>query len=138
MRLVGLSTSVCGTGTFSAHTATHSTSENAHETQSFSPKSPAYQKAPALLFPIKNLRQYLIYHTRICFTLHRFHCLANQETNCFFLPCLIIGNRLWIFLYNLLNRFAQSSFVTDRTKSMLFDILLRVCILHWHTEDISR
>ena len=39
MRLVGLSTSVCGTGTFSAHTATHSTSENAHETQSFSPKS---------------------------------------------------------------------------------------------------
>ena len=28
-----LSTSVCGTGIFSAHTATHSTSENAHETQ---------------------------------------------------------------------------------------------------------
>ena len=31
-----LSTSVCGTGSFSAHTATHSTSESAHETQSFS------------------------------------------------------------------------------------------------------
>ena len=31
-----LSTSVWGTGSFSAHTATHSTSENAHETQSFS------------------------------------------------------------------------------------------------------
>jgi len=33
---VGLSTSVCGTGSFSAHTVTHSISENAHETQSFS------------------------------------------------------------------------------------------------------
>ena len=31
-----LSTSVCGTGIFSAHTATHSISESAHETQSFS------------------------------------------------------------------------------------------------------
>ena len=31
-----LSTSVCGTGSFSAHTVTHSISENAHETQSFS------------------------------------------------------------------------------------------------------
>ena len=31
-----LSASVCGTGSFSAHTATHSTSESAHETQSFS------------------------------------------------------------------------------------------------------
>ena len=31
-----LSTSVCGTGSFGAHTATHSTSESAHETQSFS------------------------------------------------------------------------------------------------------
>ena len=30
-----LSTSVCGTGSFSAHTATHSISGNAHETQSF-------------------------------------------------------------------------------------------------------
>ncbi len=29
-----LSTSVCGTGIFSAHTATYSTSENAHEKQS--------------------------------------------------------------------------------------------------------
>ena len=31
-----LSTSVCGIGSFSAHTATHSTSGSAHETQSFS------------------------------------------------------------------------------------------------------
>ena len=31
-----LSTSVCGTGVFSAHTATHSISGNAHETQNFS------------------------------------------------------------------------------------------------------
>ena len=31
-----LSTSVCGTGIFSAHTATYSTSENAHEMQSVS------------------------------------------------------------------------------------------------------
>ena len=31
-----LSASVCGTGSFSAHTVTHSISENAHETQSFS------------------------------------------------------------------------------------------------------
>ena len=34
-----LSASVCGTGSFSAHTATHSINESAHETQSFSPKS---------------------------------------------------------------------------------------------------
>ena len=33
---MGLSTSVCGTGSFSAHTATHSTSGSAYETQSFS------------------------------------------------------------------------------------------------------
>ena len=31
-----LSTSVCGTGSFSAHTATHSTNGSAHESQSFS------------------------------------------------------------------------------------------------------
>ena len=31
-----LSTSVCGTGSFSAHTATHSISGNAHEMQNFS------------------------------------------------------------------------------------------------------
>ena len=31
-----LSTSVCGTGSFSAHTATHSISGSAHETQTFS------------------------------------------------------------------------------------------------------
>ena len=31
-----LSTSVGGTGSFSAHTVTHSISENAHETQKFS------------------------------------------------------------------------------------------------------
>ena len=31
-----LSTSVCGTGSFSAHTATHSINGSAHETQSFS------------------------------------------------------------------------------------------------------
>ena len=31
-----LSTSVCGTGSFSAHTSTHSTNGSAHETQSFS------------------------------------------------------------------------------------------------------
>ena len=30
-----LSTSVCGTGSFSAHTATHSMSASAHETQTF-------------------------------------------------------------------------------------------------------
>ena len=34
-----LSASVCGTGSFSAHTAMHSINESAHETQSFSPKS---------------------------------------------------------------------------------------------------
>ena len=33
-----LSTSVCGTGSFSAHTVTHSTSESAHKTQSISSK----------------------------------------------------------------------------------------------------
>ena len=31
-----LSASVCGTGSFSAHTATHSISGSAHETQTFS------------------------------------------------------------------------------------------------------
>ena len=31
-----LSTSVCGTGSFSAHTATHSINGSAHETQNFS------------------------------------------------------------------------------------------------------
>ena len=34
--MMGLSASVCSTGSFSAHTATHSTSENAHKTQSLS------------------------------------------------------------------------------------------------------
>ena len=33
-----LSTSVCGAGSFSAHTVTHSISESAHETQSVSAK----------------------------------------------------------------------------------------------------
>ena len=41
--------SVCGTGSFSAHTATHSINESAHETQSFSPKSrnPNKPKTPS-------------------------------------------------------------------------------------------
>ena len=44
-----LSASVCGTGSFSAHTATHSINESAHETQSFSPKSrnPNKPKTPS-------------------------------------------------------------------------------------------
>ena len=41
-----LSTSVCGTGSFSAHTATHSISGNAHETQSFSTELQEYKKVP--------------------------------------------------------------------------------------------
>ena len=41
-----LSTSVCGTGSFSAHTATHSTSESAHETQSFSTELLKTKKVP--------------------------------------------------------------------------------------------
>jgi len=44
-----LSTSVCGTGIFSAHTATHSTSENAHETQRFSTKLRKIQKCQQTL-----------------------------------------------------------------------------------------
>ena len=48
-----LSASVCGTGGFSAHTATHSMSENAHETQSFlliysNPQNTATSKSPSL------------------------------------------------------------------------------------------
>ena len=34
--MMGLSASVCSTGSFSAHTATHSINGSAHETQSFS------------------------------------------------------------------------------------------------------
>ena len=34
--MMGLSASVCSTGSFSAHTATHSTNGSAYETQSFS------------------------------------------------------------------------------------------------------
>ena len=41
-----LSMSVCGTGSFSAHTATHSTSESAHETQSFSTELRKTKKVP--------------------------------------------------------------------------------------------
>ena len=41
-----LSTSVCGTGVFSAHTATHSISGNAHETQNFSTKLRKTKKVP--------------------------------------------------------------------------------------------
>ena len=41
-----LSASVCGTGSFSAHTATHSTSESAHETQSFSTELLKTKKVP--------------------------------------------------------------------------------------------
>ena len=41
-----LSTSVCGTGSFSAHTATHSTSESTHETQSFSTELRKTKKVP--------------------------------------------------------------------------------------------
>ena len=44
-----LSTSVCGTGSFSAHTATHSTSESAHETQSFSPELRKTKKCQRIL-----------------------------------------------------------------------------------------
>ena len=41
-----LSTSVCGTGSFSAHTATHSTSGSAYETQSFSTELRKTKKVP--------------------------------------------------------------------------------------------
>ena len=41
-----LSASVCGTGSFSAHAVTHSTSESAHKPQSFSTKLLEYKKAP--------------------------------------------------------------------------------------------
>ena len=43
---MGLSTSVCGTGSFSAHTATHSTSGSAYETQSFSTELRKTKKVP--------------------------------------------------------------------------------------------
>ena len=48
-----LSALVCGTGSFSAHTATHSINESAHETQSFSPKSrnPNKPKTPSWIIP---------------------------------------------------------------------------------------
>ena len=39
-----LSTSVCGTGSFSAHTATHSISESAHKTQTISKELPKNRK----------------------------------------------------------------------------------------------
>ena len=45
-----LSTSVCGTGSFSAHTATHSTSESAHEAQSPSPRLRKPKKLPLIFF----------------------------------------------------------------------------------------
>ena len=41
-----LSTSVCGTGSFSAHTATHSTNGSAHETQNLSTKLRKTNKVP--------------------------------------------------------------------------------------------
>ena len=41
-----LSTSVCGTGSFSAHTTTHSTNGSADETQSFSIHLPETKKTP--------------------------------------------------------------------------------------------
>ena len=47
-----LSTSVCGTGSFSAHTATHSTSESTHETQSFSTKLRKAKKMSTLTCPL--------------------------------------------------------------------------------------
>ena len=42
-----LSASVCGTGSFSAHTATHSTSGSAHEAQSPSPRLRKPKKVPS-------------------------------------------------------------------------------------------
>ena len=50
-----LSKSVCGTGIFSAHTATHSTSENAHETQRFSTKLRKIQKCQRTLDTNNNM-----------------------------------------------------------------------------------
>ena len=50
-----LSTSVSGTGIFSAHTATHSTSENAHETQRFSTKLRKIQKCQRTLDTNNNM-----------------------------------------------------------------------------------
>ena len=44
-----LSASVCGTGSFSAHTATHSTSGSAHEAQSPSPRLRKPKKVPSPL-----------------------------------------------------------------------------------------
>ena len=44
-----LSTSVCGTGSFSAHTATHSINGSAHETQSFSTELRKTQKSQRTL-----------------------------------------------------------------------------------------
>ena len=46
LRLVGLSTSVCGTGGISAHTATYSTNGSAHETQNLSTKLRKTNKVP--------------------------------------------------------------------------------------------
>ena len=44
-----MSTSVCGTGSFSAHTATHSINGSAHETQSFSTELRKTQKSQRTL-----------------------------------------------------------------------------------------
>ena len=54
-----LSTSVWGTGSFSAHTVTHSTSESAHETQSVSTKLQKTKKCQRTLDT--NLDKYSLY-----------------------------------------------------------------------------
>ena len=47
-----LSTSVCGAGSFSAHTVTHSISESAHETQSVSAKLRSSKKSKVDNLPL--------------------------------------------------------------------------------------
>ena len=60
LRLVGLSTSVCGTGGISAHTATYSTNGSAHETQNLSTKLRKTNKVPDHRSGI--FRHFFLYH----------------------------------------------------------------------------
>ena len=61
-----LSASVCGTGSFSAHTATHSISENAHETQNFSTELRKTKKCQRTI--VANQQLFLLaQHKNLCY-----------------------------------------------------------------------
>lgn len=77
-----------------------------------------------IFYSLQQLLKNLIHHARICFSFHGFHCLTNQEPDCFLLSIVIIFHRLRIVPDNLFNYGSQLPFIIYSLPSLFLPLYL--------------